>query len=57
MLLGAVVDVALEPPPLLVLGLDQPLARGAQLGGPRGQLDQALASSARSRALRSTSPA
>ena len=33
MLLGAVVDVALEAAALLVLGGDDPLARGAELGG------------------------
>ena len=37
-LLGAVVDVALEPPALGVLGVDQPLPRDAQLVGARRQL-------------------
>ena len=30
-LLGAVMQVSLQPPPLLVVGADDPLARGAQL--------------------------
>ena len=37
-LLGAVVDVALEQPALLVLQVDQPLARRAQLVGASRQL-------------------
>ena len=37
-LLGAVVQVALEPPPLRVAGRDDPLARGLQLDQPRLRL-------------------
>ena len=37
-LLGAVVEVALEPPPLGVAGLDDPRARGAHLGELGAQL-------------------
>ena len=43
-LLGAVVEVALEPPPLGVAGRDDALPRGLQLDHPRAQLGlQALA--------------
>ena len=35
-LLGAVVDVALQPPPLLVLGRNDPFPRGLQIPRPLG---------------------
>ena len=41
-LLGAVVDVALQEPALVVLGVDQPLARAAQLLGAGRQLLEPL---------------